>query len=239
MCADDMTQDSEDTTKILLELFSEFGKITGCKRNTQRLVAFLHTNNKLSEKEIKETTALTMQSIKQTNNLGINPSKEEKDLQLKTCKTLGKKSKKTHTDGQIYHVHGLEKLILLNNHMTQGSPHQNANGIFHRNRTNNLKIFLLSSVTQSSLTLCDSMDCSTPGFSVHNQLLEFTQAHVHWVSDAIQPSHPLSSPSPPTVNLPQHQGIFKWVSSSNQVAEVLEFQLQHQSFQWIFRTDFL
>ena len=70
-------------------------------------------------------------------------------------------------------------------------------------------------------------------------LLELTQAHVHWVGDAIQPSHPLSSPSPPTFNLSQHQGLFQWVSSSHQVAKVLEFQLQHQSFQWIFRTDFL
>ena len=63
--------------------------------------------------------------------------------------------------------------------------------------------------------------------------------HVHWVSEAIQPSHPLSSPSPPTFNLSQHQGLFKWVSSLHQVAKVLEFQLKHQSFQWIFRTDFL
>ena len=68
---------------------------------------------------------------------------------------------------------------------------------------------------------------------------EFTQTHVHWVSDTIQPSHPLSSPSPPALNLSQHQGLFKWVSPSHQVAKVLEFQLQHQSFQWIFRTDFL
>ena len=65
------------------------------------------------------------------------------------------------------------------------------------------------------------------------------QTHVHWVSDAIQPSHPLSSPSPPTFNLSQHQSLSKWVSSSHQVAKVLEFQLQHQGFQWIFRTDFL
>ena len=69
-------------------------------------------------------------------------------------------------------------------------------------------------------------------FPVHHQPLEFTQNHVYWVSDAIQPSHPLSSPSPPTFNLSQHQGLFKWVSSSHQVAKVLEFQLQHQSFQW-------
>ena len=87
--------------------------------------------------------------------------------------------------------------------------------------------------------LCDPMDCSTPGFPAHYQLLELAQTHVHWVSDAIQPSHSLLSPSPPTFNLSQHQGLFKWVSSSHQVTKVLEFQLQHQSFQWIFRTDFL
>jgi len=95
-----------------------------------------------------------------------------------------------------------------------------------------------SSVTQLCPTLCDPMNCSTPGFPVHHQLSEFTQTHVHWVSDAIQPSHPLSSPSS-AFNLSQHQGLFKWVSSSHQVAKVLEFQLQHQSFQWILRTDFL
>ena len=77
-----------------------------------------------------------------------------------------------------------------------------------------------------------------PGLPVHHQLLEFTQTHVHLVGDAIQPSHPLSSPSP-AFNLCQHQGLFQWVSSLHQVAKVLEFQLQHQSFQWIFRTDFL
>ena len=97
----------------------------------------------------------------------------------------------------------------------------------------------LSSVAQSCLTLCDPMDCSTPGFPIHHQLLELTQTHVHWVGDAIQPSHLQSSPSPPTFNLSQHQGLFQSVSSSNQVARVVEFQLQHQSFQWIFRTDFL
>ena len=83
------------------------------------------------------------------------------------------------------------------------------------------------------------MDGSTPGLPVHHQFPEFTQTHFHWVGDAIQLSHPLSSPSPPTFNLSQHQGLFKWVSSLHQVAKVLEFQLQHQSFQWIFRTDFL
>ena len=71
----------------------------------------------------------------------------------------------------------------------------------------------------------------------YHQLPESTQTHVHWVGDAIQPSHPLSSPSPPTLNLSQHQGLFQWVSSLHQVAKVLEFQLQHQSFQWTPRTD--
>ena len=95
-----------------------------------------------------------------------------------------------------------------------------------------------SSVAQSCLTLCNPMDCSTPGFPVHHQLPELTQTHVHWVRDAIQPSHPLSSPSPPVFDLSQHQDLFQWVSFSHQVVKVLEFQLQHQSFQWIFRTDF-
>ena len=96
-----------------------------------------------------------------------------------------------------------------------------------------------SSVTQSCLTLCDPMDCSPPGVPVHLQCSELAVTHVHWVSDTIQPSHPLSSPSPPAFNLSQHQGLFKRVSSSHQVAKILEFQRQHQSFQWIFRTDFL
>ena len=74
-----------------------------------------------------------------------------------------------------------------------------------------------SSVAQSCLALCDPMDCSKPGLPVHHQLPEFTQTHVHWIGDAIQPSHPLSSPFPPTFNLSQHQGLFKWVSSSHQV----------------------
>ena len=91
----------------------------------------------------------------------------------------------------------------------------------------------------SSVRLCNPMDCSTPSLPVHHQLLESTQTHVHWVGDAIQPFHPLSSASPPTFNLSQHQDLFKWVGSSHQVAKVLEFRLQHQSFQWIFRIDFL
>ena len=87
--------------------------------------------------------------------------------------------------------------------------------------------------------LLDPMDCGASGLPVHHQLPEFTQTHVHWVGDAIQPSHPLSSPSPPAFNLSQNQGIFQWVSSLHQVAKELEFQLQHQFLQWIFKTDFL
>jgi len=94
-----------------------------------------------------------------------------------------------------------------------------------------------SSLAQPSLTICDPMNCRMPGLPVNHQLPEFTQTHVHLVGDAIQPSHPLSSPSPPAVNLSQHQGLFKWISSSHQVAKVLEFQLQHQSFQWTPKTD--
>ena len=79
---------------------------------------------------------------------------------------------------------------------------------------------------------CHLMNHSTPGLPVHHQLPEFTQTHVHWVGDAIQPSHPLSSPSLPAPNLSQHQGLFQWVSSSHQMTKVLEFQLQNQSYQW-------
>ena len=90
----------------------------------------------------------------------------------------------------------------------------------------------LSSVAQSCPTLCNPMDWSTPGFPVHHQLPELAHTHVHQVGEAIQPSHPLLSPSP-TFNRPQHQGLFQWFSFSHQVAKVLEFQLQHQSFQWM------
>ena len=87
-----------------------------------------------------------------------------------------------------------------------------------------------SSGAQSCLTLCDPMNHSTPGLPVHHQLLEFTQTHVHRVGDAIQPSHPLSSPFPTAPNPSQHQSLFQWVNSSHEVAKVLEFQPQHQSF---------
>ena len=95
------------------------------------------------------------------------------------------------------------------------------------------------SVTQLCLTLCELVDCRMLGFPVIHHLPELAQIHVLWVSDAIQPSHPLLSLSPIAFNLAQHQGLFKWVSYSHQMAKVLELQLQHQSFQWIFRIDFL
>ena len=93
-----------------------------------------------------------------------------------------------------------------------------------------------SSVSQSCLTLCNPMNRNTAGLPVHHQLPEFTQTHVHQVSDAIQLSQLLSSPSPPAPNPSQHQGLFQWVNSSHEVAKVLEFQLQHQSFKWKPRT---
>ena len=102
----------------------------------------------------------------------------------------------------------------------------------------NIKV-QFSSVTQSCPILCDPMNHSTPGLPVHHQLPEFTQTHTHWVGDAIQPSHPLSSPSPPAPNPSQPQGLFQWVNSSHEVAKVFEFQLQHQSSQWTPRTDLL
>ena len=97
----------------------------------------------------------------------------------------------------------------------------------------------VSLVTRSCPTICDPMNCSMPGLPVHHQLLEFTQTHVHRVSDAIQSSHPLLSPFPPALNPSQHQSLFQWVNSSHEVAKVLEFQLQHHSLQRNPRVDLL
>ena len=91
------------------------------------------------------------------------------------------------------------------------------------------------SVIQSCLTLCDHMDCSTPGLPVPHHLLEFAQVHVHFINNAVQPSHPLMPFSPSALNLSQHQVLFQWVVCSYQMTRILE--LQHQSFQWIFRVD--
>ena len=103
----------------------------------------------------------------------------------------------------------------------------------------NTDVLQFSSITQSCPTLCNPMNHNTPGLPVHHQLPEFTQTHVHRVGDAIQPSHPLSFSSPSAPKPSQHQGLFQWVNSSHEVAKVLEFQLQHQSFQWTPRTDLL
>ena len=102
-----------------------------------------------------------------------------------------------------------------------------------------LRLWNCFSVAKLCPAVCNPVHCSMPGFPVLHYLPEFAEIHVHWVGDAIQPPHPLSPPSPPALNLSQHQGLFQRVSSSHQVAKVLALQLQHQSFQWIFRTDFL
>ena len=118
--------------------------------------------------------------------------------------------------------------------------------LYHLSHQGSSRYIQFSSVAQLCPTLCDPIDCSTPGVPIHHQLPEPTQTHVHHIGDIIQLSHPLSSPSPPTFNLSQHQGLFRWVSSSHQMAKVFEFQLQHQSFhihsgliEYSFRTDFL
>ena len=100
-------------------------------------------------------------------------------------------------------------------------------------------LYQIRSVAQSCLTLCNPMNRSTPGLPIHHQLPEFTETHVRRVSDAIQPCHPLSSPSPPAPNPSQYQSLFQWVNSSHEVAKVLEFQLQHHSFKRTPRTDLL
>ena len=111
--------------------------------------------------------------------------------------------------------------------------------LFTWNHLNIVNQYQFSSVAQSCPTLCDHMNWSTPGLPVHHQLPEFTQTHIHRVSDTIQPSQPLSSPSPPAPNPSQHQSLFQWVNSSNKVAKVLEFQPQHYSFQRNPRVDLL
>ena len=123
---------------------------------------------------------------------------------------------------------------------TWSTGQRNGKPIWHSFLENTMRTSVqFNSVAQLYPTLCHPMNHSTLGLPVLHQILESTQTHVHWVGDAIQPSHPLLCPSPPALNLSQHQGLFQWVSCSHQVAKVLEFQLQHQSFQWTPRTDLL
>ena len=136
----------------------------------------------------------------------------------------------------------LARLIKTQRQKNQINKIRNENGEIATDNTEIQRIIRsvkFSSVAQSCPTLCEPMNPSTPGLPVHHQLLEFTQTHVHRVSDAIQLSHPLLSPSPPAPNPSQHQGLFQWVNSSHEVAKVLEFQLQHHSFQRNPRADLL
>ena len=102
-----------------------------------------------------------------------------------------------------------------------------------------ISFFCCCSVTESCPTLCDPMNCTTPGFPVLHYLPDFAQTHIRWVSDASQSSHPLSAPSLLAIHLSQHQDLCQWVNSLHQVAQVSELRLQHQSSQWIFRADFM
>ena len=124
-----------------------------------------------------------------------------------------------------------KKGVLYDNHLYHVSGVKEMGGIQNVGQS--------SSITQLCLILCDPMNCSTPDFPFHHQLPELAQTHVHQVDDAIQPSNPLSSPFPPAFNLYQHRDLFQWVSSSYQVTKILEFQLQHQSFQWTPRTNLI
>ena len=128
--------------------------------------------------------------------------------------------------------------LLQETFLTQGwNPHLLSPALTDEFTSATWKASSVRSVAQSCPTLCHPMECNIPGLPVHHQLPEFTQTHAHGVRDVIQP--PLSSPSPPAFNLSQHHNLFQWVISTHQVAKVLELQLQYQSFQWIFRTDFL
>ena len=139
--------------------------------------------------------------------------------------TVSLKLKKNHFGSQTIKTILLQKLNIFISTKKKEADIKFKKSLWHLTQITLIKINQFSSVAQSCPTLCDPMNCSMPGLPVHHQLLEFTQTHVHRVGDAIQPSHPLSSPSPPAPNPSQHQGLFQWVNSSHEVAKVLEFQL--------------
>ena len=139
----------------------------------------------------------------------------------------------THCGGFTHRGSVSQRKIILGMHMPHGSWES-----WEPNKSHSLTISCCS-ILQSCLTLCNPMDCSTPGCPVLHHLPEPAQTHVHHVDGAIQPPHPLLPLSLPALNLSQHQGIFQWIGSLHQVAKVLGLQLQHQSSQWILRVDFL
>ena len=179
-------ENSRDGIRKLLELISEFSKVMGYKINTQKLHAFLYAKNEESEREIKDSIPFTT-ATKRIKYLGINLSRMTKELCRENYNPLKKEIKDINRwrdipcswVGRI----NIVKMTTL------------ANAIYGFNVSQSV-----SSVTQSCLTLCNPMNHSMPGLPVHHQLLEITQTHIHRVGDAIQPSHPLSSPSPPAPN---------------------------------------
>ena len=129
------------------------------------------------------------------------------------------------------HKFSIKILCFLPNYIVRNNIQHKCFRLSHVKLHFMIFIYSVSSIPQLCLTLWNPKDCSPPGFPVHHQLPELIQTHVYQVGDAIQPSHPLLSPSPPAFDIFRHHCLFQWVSSSHQVANILEFQLQHQSFQ--------
>ena len=190
---------------------------------------FLYTNNKLSEGEVNKTMSFKIAS-KRIKCLGINLTRRWKTYTLKTVRYWWKRLKKIQISGNMFHAHKLEELVFSK--CPYNPKHSTVSMWSLWKFPWHFPTDML--LSHSLVSICVPMDCSTPGFLVLHCLPEFAQTHVHGIGDAIQ-----SSPSFPAFSLSQHQGLLQWVSSFHQVAEVLEFQLQHQSFQWIFRIDFL
>ena len=196
--ADDMIlyiENPKDSTRKLLELINEYSKLAGYKINTQKFLAFLYTNNEKTEREIKETIPFTI-ATKRIKYLRIYLSKKTKDLYIEKYKTLVKEIKEdTNRWRNIPCLWIGRKEVKLS--------------LFADDMILYIRSHEIRSVTQSCPTLCDPMNRSTPDLPVHHQLPEFTQTHVHRVSDAIQPSHPLLSPSPLAPNPSQNQSLFQ------------------------------